>query len=96
MMEFIPKDRQTLVCTMFSMQPAFITLFATAYFAYISKHWFWFVFIGLVLLVINCIFTLFLKESPKFLLKNNRVFEASVIFQKIAKINGKLDKYEDF
>ena len=69
MMEFVTKQRQTAMCTVFSMQPPIITLLATLYFSTISKHWFWFVFIGLLSLVMCCIFSFYIPESPKYLFK---------------------------
>jgi len=69
MLEFIAKPNQTIVGTWFSMQTAIISLLATLYFSSISTHWFWFVMIGVILLVFCCVMAVMLPESPKYLLK---------------------------
>jgi len=69
MLEFIPKPNQTIVGTWFSMQVPIITLLATLYFSEISKHWFWLVMVGVILLVCCCVLAIMMPESPKYLLK---------------------------
>jgi MFS family permease len=76
MMEFIPKENHAFLCTFFMIQVPFITLLATVYFVYISKHWFWFCSIGVVMLVFVDVFSLWLPESPKYLLKTGKTSEA--------------------
>jgi len=76
MMEFVPKKNHAILCSIFMISAPLITLLATIYFAFISKHWFWFVFVGFIMLICVDISALWLPESPKYLLKVGRKFEA--------------------
>ena len=87
-MEFIPKRNHAFLCSFFMIQAPLITLLATIYFAFISKHWFWFVLVGFITLICVDISAVWLPESPKYLLKMGRKFEAVLILQRIAKSNG--------
>lgn len=88
MMEFIPKENHAFLCTFFMIQAPFITLLATIYFAFISKHWFWFCSIGVLMLICVDICSYWLPESPKYLLKAGKTSEAKTILTRIAKANG--------
>jgi hypothetical protein len=58
------------------MQASIVTLLATVFFVYVSKDWFWWVLIGVILLFCVCFASLWLTESPKYLLKQGRKHEA--------------------
>lgn len=89
LMELLPKKYQTLVTTIWSIQEALIYVLATTYFWKISKHWFYFVLVGLIYNV-SCIFLLyFIPESPRYLVNAGKLEQARKAFEKIAMFNKK-------
>ena len=65
--ELMPTKRQTLYGTIWGISECSIYLFATIYFWQISRHWIYFDLVGYVLCLWSTITTLFLPESPRFL-----------------------------
>ena len=61
---------------------------AVIYFVYISRTWYGFVAVGLVMNVIVVIGCFFIPESPKFLISKKRYHEARIALKYIAKVNG--------
>ena len=49
MMEFIPLDLQATVGSVFFIVESFIGLGGSLYFSFLSKNWFWYIFIGYML-----------------------------------------------
>ena len=89
LMELMPKKAQTPVTSGRFTEEAFIYVLATLYFWKISKHWFYFVFIGYIWNIISVIGMYWLPESPRYLMNIGKYEEAKKVFQYIAKLNRK-------
>lgn len=64
-------------------------LFMTIYFGWIDKHYFWYCMIGVVFAAFALsVSSVFIPESPVWLLRVGRVEQAKVAIKKIAKVNG--------
>ena len=89
LMELLPNKAKTFITTIWCIQEAFISVFGTLYFWFVSKHWFYFGLIGWIFCVTNTILLFFMPESPAFLINVGKVEKANMVFAKIAKMNGK-------
>ena len=89
LMELLPKKAQTPVTSGRNVLEAFIYVLATLYFWQVSKHWFYYVFIGYTWNIISVIGMYWMPESPRYLLNVGKYEEAKQAFQVIAKWNKK-------
>ena len=69
LMELFPKKYQSFYASAFCTLDSMQLFLATMYFWFISKHWFYFTIIGLVMQIYNCITILFIPESPRLLIE---------------------------
>ena len=67
MMEFMPKKNQAFAGTLYFMLEVAVGLLGVLYFSCISTHWFDFLAVGYVLLLIGTACSFCIPESPKFL-----------------------------
>ena len=66
--EFVPKDSQSTIGTIWIVMDALVYIFLTIYFRYISKNWIWSVFVGLILNLVCTLLTIILiPESSMWL-----------------------------
>ncbi|XP_067132180.1 uncharacterized protein [Centruroides vittatus] len=72
------------ICTMFPVSISFMCLLA-----YLSRNWFILSLLTSFPLILFFIIWYFVPESPRWLMTQNRIDEAEVIVQKMAKINKK-------
>lgn len=84
MAELLPKNKQSLYGTIFNNFDCFTYILATIYFWKISTDWFYFVLIGYLLNVWSFASSFFLPESPRFLIEQQKLGEASESLKTIA------------
>lgn len=93
--EFLTPKWQVVFGTAFNLLDGASYLITTAYFDFVSDHYFWCGIIGAImgfLSVIGCI--IFMTESPLWMLKMGRVEESKLILKRMMKVNGVLDDEE--
>jgi MFS family permease len=88
MMENLPKDAHKNTTTMFLLSNATIPLFSTLYFIWISNNWVYLEYIGIAIGCIGIIGSLYIPESPRWLIAQKKFPEARKVFEKIANVNG--------
>lgn len=67
-MELLPKKWQTTVTTIWNIQEGLLYVAATIYFWKISRHWFYFVMVGEIWVIISVILLFWVPESPRWLI----------------------------
>ena len=86
-LEFIQPHMQ-VYCTMaYSFCDPLIFAIMTFYFQFFSKHWVHISMMAIVCAVIGGVNSLYISESPKYLLKQKRYEEAREILQTIHRVN---------
>jgi hypothetical protein len=74
--EFVPKNNQSTVGTIWIVMEAVVYIMLTIYFRYISKNWIWSVFVGLILNLVCTLLTIILiPESSMWLYEKKRYKE---------------------
>ena len=87
MMELMPKRNQSFYASTYNTFEGAILLLATLYFWFVSRHWIYFTLIGFGLSTWNVIAIQFVPESPRLLIELQRLNEAKVCLERIAKWN---------
>ena len=81
-----------MVGTIFNIIDGSTYLWATIYFDYINKHYFWFCQLGFWINLLNVAgLLLFVPESPLWLLKSGKTERAKAILYRIKSMNGLAD-----
>ena len=89
LMELMPKNKQTLVGTLWNVGEAMIYFIATIYFWKVSKNWYFIVLVGYAMQMFSFFGSLLLPESPRLLVELNRIDEAKLNLDIIARWNKK-------
>lgn len=89
LMELMPKNKQTLAGTAWSIGEAMVYFIATIYFWKVSKDWQYIVLVGYFMTLFAFFGSMLLPESPRLLLELKRNEEAKASLDTIATWNGK-------
>ena len=65
-----------------------MVLFAPLMFWKISKNWIWLFILGYIECIISVVASMFLPESPRFLIELGKIDQAKSSFKMIARVNG--------
>ena len=95
MLEYLPSDRHAFFSSLLWIIDSLVALGGVVYFVFLSKNWLWFVLIGYVLTAFGMVGSLFIPETPKYLMKVGRVAEFERVMNKIAGLNGNSVAFDD-
>ena len=87
LLELTPSRSQTTVSTVQNIAATFTVTTNILYFAYVSKNWIWFVFVGFLMQVAQLLTLWLIPESPRQLLASRDQDEAIKALNRIAVIN---------
>ncbi len=88
-LELVPLNSQATVGTIMRIFSSSVAIFVTLYYYLISKYWVWLQVFGLTLNLIAVIGTVFMPESPRYLLNTKRYDECRAVLSLIGRFNGK-------
>ncbi len=87
--EFVPKDSQSTIGTIWIVMEAVVYILLTIYFRYINKNWIWSVFVGLILNLVCTLLTIILiPESSMWLYDKKRYKECYQVIKYMAAFNS--------
>ncbi|TNV80292.1 hypothetical protein FGO68_gene6246 [Halteria grandinella] len=87
MQELTPTKQQTVVGTLVQVGTGLVQILAAVYFAFISKQWQYYQFLGWTLNLLVVISLYWIPESPKYLQSKRRFEECRESLQWIARVN---------
>jgi MFS family permease len=93
-MELMYEPNRSFYGTVWNVNEGLIYFWATLYFWLIAKDWLPFISIGYALSIISTVGVFFYPESPCYLIKKEMYGEAEKSFQYIARINGRILKFD--
>ena len=84
----MPQVRHPFVGALYFTAETTTALLGVAYFALISKHWFYYIFIGYLMQIVGTVCCYWMPESPKYLFKKGKIEATVQVIKSMAKSNG--------
>lgn len=84
----MPQVRHPFIGSLYFTTETLTAMLGVFYFALISNHWFYYIFIGYLMQIVGTICCFWLPESPKYLFKKGKVEATVEVLRSMAKFNG--------
>ena len=95
MLEYLPSSKHAFYSSLLWIIDSLVALGGVVYFVFLSKNWLWFVLIGYILTAFGMLGSLFIPETPKYLMKVGKLDEFEHVMNKIAGLNGVQVAFDD-
>ena len=93
--EFLPKENQIYSSIVWQVDLSLITISLALYFWFVNINWIYYFYVALAISVSTCFMSLFIPESPRWLVGTKKSKEAKEILNRIAAFNSKEQLPED-
>lgn len=87
--EFWPSENRTNIGTIWQMLEGSVTILMSLYFVFVSKNWFWLIFMAVIVTTPTMIYAYkTIPESPQWLYDQKRYLECYEVLSEMARYNG--------